>query len=312
MSYTDLTATFVNKLLNSYQNGQLLVDNDNYLYEMLRTYRRPNLKFVDNQFIDLENNVPTDANATKIIFPDGNVRTVSETVTSIQHQYRRLDRTATTSLTAPYDSGAASPANNKWVAIYAVKTTDDSTKFVMVGTLTLPVAANQATLDASYGTNGWVYLGLVRNGDFAAAPSGWLDFVQCGRVTLFKNTVTSTQSGVQHVGIQLASGSQTLTYTYAAGTGTDPFTSQPQIPDNIGLGWFGITTDNNINDLNVRDSAPAIQLLRRQCGAGTGTMAYNLLLPVSFGINGAGSNKMDFYLNGFIDNVLGVAGNPQY
>ena len=137
MAYTDLTSAFVFKGLLTYQRGNQLIANDNFLKENLMNYRRPNLVYVDGQYVDVENNVPSDANATRIIFPDGDVRTVSEDV-SLTNIYRRLDRTANYSLTAAHESGAGSPSDNNWVAVYAVKTSDDATKFVLCGSTTIP------------------------------------------------------------------------------------------------------------------------------------------------------------------------------
>ena len=308
MAYTDLTSSFSYKSLLTHQKGEQLLANDNHLREYFMAYRRPRLIWIDADTIDLENNWGDGANISVVIFPDGNVREVEEN-TSVTHQYRRLKRTATASLTGTHDSGAGSPSDNTWIAIYAVKTSDDSSKFVLVGTTTLPLVANLATLDAAYGSNGWVYLGLVRNGDGASAASGFLDFKQIGNTTLFRNTVAAN-SNMPMTGIRLATtaGATSLTYTYSAGT------SGAVIPGNILISCYGVACEN-MNTVDVSDSAGSSHYFSAGYGgAGTYDFCDKFWIAASEGIlvSSGSSSPIDIFLIGFIDHVLGVGSNPEF
>src|SRR5205823_4004220 len=113
------------------------------------------------------------AGQAQILFPDGNLRTDSTSgrINCNLAQVAALSGTAQSGL----QTGTVS--TNTWYAIYAVKTTDNSSNFVTVADKTnLPVQANYSTLNTNFGTNGWVYLGLVRNGDNSGATNVVLSF----------------------------------------------------------------------------------------------------------------------------------------
>jgi len=162
-----------------------LIDSD------LFNYQRSYLQYVGATQVQISQNTDTN-NKSKVIFPDGDVRSVEEDG-DVTTQYRRFDITATASLTATHDSGmrsGESEANNTWYAIYAVKTTDDVTKFVLVGTVTQPVNPTSiSTLNGYFGTNGWVYLGMIRNGDGSSVAGDILNFYQSRNKFIFANTM---------------------------------------------------------------------------------------------------------------------------
>lgn len=192
-------------------------------------YRRPNLTWISATAVDIENNTGT-SNETTVIFPDGNIRSVTED-TSSTNKYRRFLITATAEFTSgTEDSGlytGLSETNNTWYALYAVKSQIDATKFVLVGTTTLPIRANFSTLNTNLGTNAWVYLGMIRNGDSLAAPGDIIKFIQHSSLLKFLNPISGTGSGKVGTGIEVATGSSSVTYTYSAGTG------DLQIPNHI-------------------------------------------------------------------------------
>lgn len=200
----------------------------------LFSYRRPALKWVSATQIDVENNTGT-ANETSIIFPDGEYRTVTEDTAST-HKYRRFDITADAEFTSgTEDSGlraALTEATDTWYAIYAVKSAIDSTKFVLVGDTTLPLQASFATLNTAYGTNGWVYLGLIRNGDGNGSTGDIVRFDQAGNVTTFHNQNSGTTHSSSGIIFGTSASATTLDWTYASGT------AGAQLPSYIKMGWW--------------------------------------------------------------------------
>ncbi len=216
-------------------------------------YRKPNLTFVSVTTVDVENNTGT-LNQTTIIFPDGSIRSVTED-TSSTNKYRRFLITVPAEFTSgTEDSGLRSgitEATNTWYAIYAVKSTINSANFVLAGDTTLPLQTNYATLNSRYGTSGWVYLGMIRNGDNSGATGDILNFTQSGQQISFTNVLTTTVTANR--GLLLAStiGAANLTYTYSAGTGTT------DIPNQIKIGSFSATEAGDTG-LQVTNSAATI------------------------------------------------------
>lgn len=278
------------------------------------TYKRPTLKWVSVTTVDVESNTGT-ANETRIIFPDGEVRDVTENTGSTS-KYRRFIITEAAEYTSGTEnsglySGLAE-ATNTWYAIYAVKSLIDATKFVLVGTTTLPVQASVATLNTNLGTNGWVYLGLIVNGDNAGATGDICDFRQIGAVTYFKNAVPSAglNVGIASTGIKLATtaGATTLTYTYAAGTGA------AQFPSIVLHGVFH-GRRASVSDLFViGNSADTVIYFRTTTAASATALAHSLAPTiVEDGCKlsaGASSVAMDIMCHAFSDVVLGAGTNP--
>lgn len=275
--------------------------------DIYATYRRPVLSYVSSTQMDVENNTST-ANQTKILFPDGNLRSVTEDTAST-HKYRRFDITATAEFTAgTEDAGlytGLAEATNTWYAIYAVKSLINTANFVLVGTTTLPLRANVATLNTNLGTNGWVYLGLIRNGDNSGATGDILTFVQHGNKTLFRNVCAG--SAVSSTGTRLANtaGATSITYTYAAGTGAT------DIPGNVLMAQLIGTAGAVAGSFEIANSAGTIAYVE-SLGNTTNLSAYQVLIAATGGCRVAGANTThDIFLTGLVDNVLGVGSNSQ-
>ena len=194
-------------------------------------YRRPNLTYISDGIVDLEVNTGT-ANTSVVMFPDGAFLTVTENTGSTT-KYRRWDITAAAEFTSGTEdsgvrSGLSEAANTRY-AIYAVKSVINSANFVLAGDTTFPTQGNFATLNSRYGTNGWVYLGTVVNGNGDSGNAVMIPFVQSGPMTTFYHSYIGN-AGLTTAGIQLAtesSGATTLTWTYAAGSGN------AQIPNTV-------------------------------------------------------------------------------
>lgn len=248
----------------------------------------------------METGINGTSGQAQILFPDGTLRTDS-TATRINFDITRncaLSGTAQSGLRA-----TLSEAANTWYAIYAVKTSDNSSNFVAVGDTVLPIQANFATLNSNFGTNSWVYLGLIRNGDNSGSTSDILTFIQNGNMTVFRNAVTAVSAGTNGQGIVFANATSntTVVYTYANGTGTT------SIPNNVSIAKI-------LGNVNPGSTAQASIV-----GAGFEAAQYtntSIIMPVwmnilnSITLNGPASSNFNIYFAGFIDSVLGVGANP--
>lgn len=210
--------------------------------DRLNAYRRPSLIYVSATAVDIEGNTAT-ANETTIVFPDGNERSVTEN-TGSTHKYRRFDITATAEFTTgTEDSGlytGLTEAVNTTYFIYAVKSAIDTSKFVLVGTTTEPIQANVATLNTNFGTNGWVCIGLIRNGDESGTTGDILNFVQANDWIYFLNTCTGNVSNRPMTGALFAgvASAASLTYTLARGTAAG------QVPNCVDMVKWGVNTES--------------------------------------------------------------------
>jgi hypothetical protein len=128
-------------------------------------------------------------------------------------------------------------ANNTWYYVYCVLvqygTDANGSNSILVADTTSPVAANIATLNTRYGTNTWIYMGLVRNGwNKTGGGAKIVQFFQRGPETRFS---TCWDVG-EPAGILLATqdaSSANLDYTLSIGTGA------AQIPDVCTRAVFG-------------------------------------------------------------------------
>ena len=267
-------------------------------------YRRPTLLYVSATQVSVEGNTGT-GNETKVIFPDGEVRSVVEDVAST-HKYRKFDITATAQFTTgTEDSGlraTESEAANTWYAIYAVKSLIDATKFVLVGTVYAPIQANFANLNTAFGTNGWAYLGLIRNGDDSGATGDVLSFRHSGYVTMFYNTCVGQTGGITALaGIRLAStaSGSNVSWTYASGMGSG------QMPPNITVA--SIWTSGNCDTFRARQSAtdggPTIASSESAIAVGFGVATWvNITNGLWAGVQSSGT--YDLNVTGFVDGGL--------
>jgi hypothetical protein len=215
-------------------------DDSNWQYirvGQISGYRRPRLQYNSGETVDVENNTGT-ANQTVIMFPDGERRTVTENLASTD-KYRRFNITATAEFTSGTEESGLrsglSEANNTWYAIYAVKSQINTDNFVLVGDTTLPLQANFSTLNSRYTTDGWVYLGMIRNGaNDGVNLSDILNFSQTGNTFRFKVYSFNLPPPIDQPGEMLLASINATTsqnnntaYTYASGV------SGAQIPSHL-------------------------------------------------------------------------------
>lgn len=309
MSYIDLTDEFNYKDLIFWQNMDALAENDKFIRESYSNYRRPNLIYISDTQVDVENNVST-LNETKIVFPGNEVRTVLED-TSLTNKFRRFDITqAAEFISGTENSGlhsSLSEASNTWYCIYAVKSQLNENNFVLVGDTLNPSVSNWATLNSRYGVNGWLYLGAIRNGDGDAAPSNIIEFKQSAERTFFNNNYGG--AGVESPGIKFlnAAATGTQTWTYATGS------SGLVVPDNFGfIEWWVLLTGTSSEDLAIQNDAGTVNYSRLRIRANQNVR--QMLMPADEGIkiiSGSGTTPKAS-LWGWHDNALGLGFNPQF
>ncbi len=185
-------------------------------------YRRPVLTYISATTIDVESNTST-SNQTKVVFPDGEARSVTED-TSSTSKYRRFIITETAEFTTGTENSGLytglSEATNTWYAIYAVKSQISTSNFVLVGTTTLPTQGNMATLNTNLGANSWVFLGYVRNGDQGSTTGNLLSFKQAGNTTMLNNDISGNNSGTGTAGMILVTSASATSVTWTSALGS--------------------------------------------------------------------------------------------
>ena len=265
------------------------------------TWRRPNLLNTSSTVVDVESGLDGTSGDCVMLFPDGSTRNQTTTTP------RKMDITRNASLSGTKQGGlrTGSAAANTWYACYAVKATDNTTDWVLVGDTVMPIQANYATLNSNFGTSSWVYLGTIRYGDNSTHTTNILAFQHNGIRMEFTNGVVTTNS-ITQPGILLATSASatSITWTYSAGTGTT------DIPNHINTGSISGVIQVNAGNTAV-DVSTGVVLIR---SLGTTTVVFpindtQLTASASVNVN-AVAVKLDLVLRGFIDPVLGVGSNP--
>lgn len=268
------------------------------------TWRRPVLQFGSVTTVAVESGLDGTSGDIPMLFPDGTVRTETSTTRTTFDITRNA--VLVTSGAQSGLTGATSEATNTYYALYAVKVTDSSTLWVTVGSTVLPIRANFTTLNTAYGSNGWVYLGTIRNGDQSTATGDILKFVMSGNMTVFKNNCANAGVG-SGTGVLLASGTAaSTTYTYSAGT------AGAVIPNHITIvKWLNSALPAGDEGISITDSAAVYYLAAFEQNT---TLHFDSLWQDAAGgikitLTSSGS-KEAIFLAGFVDPVLGVGSNP--
>lgn len=266
----------------------------------LMPYRRPVLQWASTSAVNMETGINGTSGQARILFPDGNLRTDS-TASRINLD---ITRNAAFSGTAQSGLRSGSASANTWYACYAVKTSDNTSNFVMAADTVLPIQANFTSLNSNFGSNSWVYLGLIRYGDNSGATTSILKFFQAGNITIFQNTATAVQVNAGS-GISVAStaSAASLAHSYSAGTGNT------NTPNNVVFTYYRVTSGTAVL-YNVEDSGQNFNYLTYTVASGN--TSYLLWISSAGGIIMIpGSNaKMEIWITGFVDGVLGIGSNP--
>lgn len=271
----------------------------------LLKYRRPNLVWSSNTAVLTELGLDGTSGDATILFPDGQFRTEtgSGRYTMTISQNAVFNNATLGSNQGGLRTGSA--AANTWYACYAVKVTTFSANWVLVADTVLPIQANYSTLNSNFGTNGWVYLGMIRYGDQSANTTAILNFQQQGNSTYFLNVPGSGSPS----GIEFASNGSATSLTYSTSAGTSGLT----IPNNLTtLVWVGqvfIGVASNVNGfLQPLNSSV---LLHASQVPSNGDWSAQGIIAASAGarVTSSVTASMALWLGGFFDNVLGVSGN---
>jgi len=280
----------------------------------LLRYRRPNLQWASISTVNVEDQIVTGVSGDcTILFSDGKLLTVNSTAQT------RFDITRNASLSGTKLSGlrtGAEAANTNY-ALYAVRATDNDNTWVTVGDVVFPVNSSITTLNTNFGTNKWIYIGWIRNGNNSSQTTDIVKFVQTGHIMYFYESNTSN-IGRNLYGIKYAStaAATQLTYTATFGSGiTD-------LPPNVGMAYWNMGSNQTLagsprefmladSQLNVA-SGTSPQFF--SISAGNVCTVGSLWIPAQQGAacgnSGGITPAMSIYLAGTIDNALGVGSNP--
>jgi hypothetical protein len=198
-------------------------------------------------------------------------------------------------------------AANTWYAVYAVKTSDNTSHFVAVADTVLPVQASYSALNTNFGANSWVYLGLVKYGDNGNATTAILSFVQLGNHTVFTNLNTNPFTTCPGILLASTASASALTWAYAAGTGA------AQIPSIVSVG-DPYAQVNGASGGNLLNSAGTISYCSAVSNASVnGTLrAFAVNVLDGYQVNSVTGAATGMFISfaGFWDRVLGVGPNP--
>lgn len=269
--------------------------------DKLNAYRRPVLQFGSVTTVAIEAGLDGTSGDIPLLFPDGTLRTETSTTRTTFNITRNA--VLVTSGAQSGLTGATSEATNTWYALYGVKVTDSSTLWVTVGSTVLPLQANFSTLNTAYGASGWVFLGMIRNGDNSGATGDILAFKQTGNFTLFDNTCSGSSSNTTGLRLANTAGATSLTYSYSAGTGTTG------IPNHFVQALYAGGINPGTASSSMADSTNTLVAFTSD---GTHRLLIRTLMSAAGGVqlNNATSVAMDVWIAGWSDPVLGIGANP--
>lgn len=218
-------------------------------------YRLPTIQYFSSATVFVDTNTSI-ANTTTVMFPDGSTRTVTS-VPSNFDTGRSVQITSTASWTSSDKSGLLNPktmqANGYFINFYAVKSQDVSNSFVVVGDTTPPTS--QSILNAVYGTNGWIYLGVDTYYKNNASTVQFQKFKYSGNFVDWTMDTTlaglgSSKGGLAYIPQVALNVSSSVVYTAGPNIQgqqiTPQFTTCSMIPQ-----WHIVTTE----DLELSDSS---------------------------------------------------------
>lgn len=268
-------------------------------------YRRPTLVYNGATNLSIETGIVTGTSGdATMLFPDGDLRT--ETSAS-RYQMTITQNAVFNNATLGSNQGGlrtGSVSNNTWYCLYAVKVSTFSANWVLVADTVTPVQANYSTLNTNFGTNGWVYVGVVPYGDGASVPGAFTVFYQSGNSFVLANNIGD---GRGH-GVRLATtaSAQNLTWSYAIGSSI----ASAQVPPTILIGTFSVYTGSNGNwVITPSDTNFYYEERESQSGERYANVA-NAVISRGMKSNNDGTTANTIYLTGYVDNVLGVGSNP--
>jgi len=300
-----VTASMNNTKLTSLSNGTASTDAVAFgQVTPLFAYRRPTLVFSSATVVSVETGLDGTSGDAVILFPDGQLRT--ETSTNRYNGFITQNAVFNNAALGSNQGGlrTGSVAANTWYACYAVKVTTFAANWVMVLDTVLPKQSNYSTLNTNFGTNGWIYLGLIRYGDQGGSSTGILDFNAAGN----QMTLTNANSGVavsgNRNGILLATtaGASSLSWAYASGT------SGAVLPNNINIAVTVWDFQSSTNSY-LANSGNNYRYIQLTCNSLGGSQVVSDP-TAGYQITNASSTACDILIVGWFDNALGIGPNP--
>lgn len=271
-------------------------------------YRRPTLTYVSGTVVSLETGISGTSGQAQVLFPDGNLRTDS-TTSRIQ---ATLTQNAVLSGTAQGGLRTGSVANNTWYCYYAVKTSDNSSNFVLVADVVVPIQANFATLNSNFGTNSWEYIGTAPYGDNSGTATAVPVFAMYGNMTIFDNALVLASAGTPGRGVRLATtaGAANLTYTFASGTTL----SSGQLPVHLRHVTYAVAEDGQRANGGGQIANANSTFFYAFVAIGSSTqVSFPFEAIASDGVKytvNTGTPKIDIFMPAYKDSVLGIGSNP--
>lgn len=265
-------------------------------------WRRPVLQYSSGSVVVVETGIDGTSGELRIVFPDGSVRTDS-TNGRIQCNLAQV-----AALSGTWQSGirTGTVSNNTWYSFYAVKTTDDTAKMVIVADTVIPTQANFATLNSNFGTNGWVYIGTLPNGDNSGTAGSIPKFAMAGNKVTFYNQCVTSSRNIRGVRLANTAGATSVTWSYASGTAL----GSAQVPGHILIGDFAVSMENT-GQMSLTDSGATYNIATTYPTTGL-SISYvsNSYLGEGLKNSSTASVAQGITLSGYIDGVLGPGANP--
>jgi hypothetical protein len=149
------------------------------LLYMISRYKKPVIEYASTTRINIQSNTGT-SSETLLALPGRMLAVTESTGTSAKFRSAVITNTANGYLSSHTGNARGgkrdglSLTSDTWYPVYAVRVrygNDAGNNFIMVFDDNMPTQGNEATLNLRYGTNEWVYLGLVRYGYGATTPS---------------------------------------------------------------------------------------------------------------------------------------------
>lgn len=288
---------------------------DSIRYEQLLSllaYRRPTLKWASTTTVAIESGLDGTSGDIPVLFPDITVRTETST-TRTTFDITRNAVLTTSGAQSGLRTGSA--VANTWYALYAVKVTDSSTLWCTVGDTVQPTQANYTSLNTNFGTNGWVYLGMIRYGDQSAATTSILMFGQSGNFFVLQNKLTGSSQTMR--GIRMANTAGATSLTLSITSGTTGATIPAHFVNGLCLYAAGINP-STARELQVFDGGTSNAILVNQATGGFVSQSSAFWYCANTAGNAsivtraddASSVAQDISLIGWADPVLGIGASP--
>lgn len=223
-------------------SGNLSVTNDVYFFNRSTTYplsyligyQKPVLVYTDATTITLEQNTAT-SNTSLIVFPSGPIAISSSFRTlSLSVYANGYSSSHVGAAQSGFKAGIVTSANT-WYFVYAVIVqggSDAGNNFILVAHDTTPSPTNWSSIDSTFGSGKWVYIGMFRIGHGEASTTTLVPFVQDHQGW---HTFIGRGASDNFLGIKVATTSVTSSSAYTTLATIGQGSSGNSVPDNCSM-----------------------------------------------------------------------------